>query len=227
MNNTVKSFVIFALGVGIGAVGTTIIIKDKYERLVQEEIASVRETRIRNYPDREKEDKVLVLPRDKYKRIVRNYNGMSDVEASNAIADPAELEHPMDDGEEYENYSKISDNANHKDDSLRPYVISIEEFSEEMNHFDKLTILYYEDDDTLADEGEEIIADVEGTVGTDNLTHFGENSDDPDIVYVRNENIQIDYEIIRLPKSYSKTVLGYRTEESRGHKVKRGEVVEE
>ena len=39
-----------------------------------------------------------------------------------------------------------------------------------------------------------IIEDVEGTVGTDSLTHFGEYEDDS--VFVRNDEKQIDYEIL-------------------------------
>jgi hypothetical protein len=133
----------------------------------------------------------------------------------------------MDDGEAYNKYSRISEKANNSRDTRKPYVIGVEEFSEDMTHFDKLTIYYYEDDDTLVEGGEDIITDVDWTIGNDSLDHFGDNSDDPDIVYVRNERISVDYEVIRLPKSYAETVLGYEKDEGKGRKVRRGEVDEE
>jgi hypothetical protein len=102
-----------------------------------------------------------------------------------------------------------------------PYVITTEEFSEGNDHYDKLTIYYYADDDTLVDDNEEIITDVIGTVGDQGLYSFGNGSDDPDVVYIRNEKRETDYEVICLNKSYSETVLGILPDEGKNRKIRR------
>jgi hypothetical protein len=130
--------------------------------------------------------------------------------SKNNDVDPAELERPSEDDDDQDEFRKISeDYYNHNKSEIKPYVITNEEFAEDMTHFDKLTIYYYEDDQTLADENEEIIQDVSSTVGDEALDKFGDGSDDPEIVYVRNEKMEIDYEVIRLSKSYKETVGGF------------------
>jgi hypothetical protein len=93
-----------------------------------------------------------------------------------------------------------------------PYVISVEEFQHDRQDFDKTTITYYDLDDTLCDEREQPIPDVDYVVGRDSLEHFGDRSDDPNIVYVRNEKLGTDYEVMRDMRSYTSAVLGYDDE---------------
>ena len=88
-----------------------------------------------------------------------------------------------------------------------PYVILTEEFNEGNPEYDKVSLAYYEEDDTLTDDNEEIIPNPEDIIGYA-LSCFGQDSNDPDIVYVRNEKLGIDYEVCRIPKSYQATVLG-------------------
>lgn len=88
------------------------------------------------------------------------------------------------------------------------YIISSEQFYEECQEHDKLTITYYAYDTTLADEDEAIMHDVTGTVGDEALFNFGYRSDDDNVVYVRNEKLGIDYEVVRTMASYSEEVLG-------------------
>jgi hypothetical protein len=126
------------------------------------------------------------------------------------------------DEEKYHEYEKVSEEANNKTDFC-PYIITLEQL-EEKEHYDKLSISYYEDDDTLVDENEEVIADPVSIVGNDALNNFGEGSDDPEIVYVRNEKLETDYEVIRLSKSYAITVLGIEPEEGERRKIRRGVV---
>lgn len=236
MNSFVKNVLIFAAGASIGALVAGVMTKNKYEQLIEEEVASVlemterRKTRavkedkdeenseekeIRQPIERKKEDKVVELKKRQYNRIASIYvpPGMD--------IDGDRVESREDEREERDRYEKISAEANKLSDNA-PYVISIQEFSEEKDHFDKITIYYYEDDDTLTDADEEIIADIAGTVGDEALFCFDENID---AVYVRNERISTDYEVIRLPKSYSETVLGYNST-NRQAKVRRRDLDE-
>lgn len=218
MNNTIKNVLIFVVGAGIGSAATYKILRDKYALIAQEEIDSVKENFAKRFND-EADEYVLQLYNDMYKEVKET---IEEEEAEKTIADeepkknlvyrrtlgrvdyskidPAENMSPPEDEPGVEAYAEYDDQE--------PYVISIDEFGEEMVHFDKLTIYYYEEDDTLADEQEEIIDDPNAIVGDESLTRFGDKSDDSDIVYVRNERISVDYEVIRLHKSYQESVLG-------------------
>lgn len=83
----------------------------------------------------------------------------------------------------------------------RPYVISPEEFDE--NGYDVVSLTYYADK-VLANDMGEIVDDVDGTIGIDSLDHFGEYEDDS--VFVRDDELKIDYEILLDPKNYSDLV---------------------
>lgn len=91
----------------------------------------------------------------------------------------------------------------------RPYVISVDEFMNDNPEYDKTTITYFEGDDTLCDEREEIVPDVEGVITTDALAHFGNMSNDRNVVYVRNDRISTDFEIIRDKRNWHEVVAGF------------------
>lgn len=95
-----------------------------------------------------------------------------------------------------------------------PYVISVKDFMEDRLEYDKVTLSYFEDDDVLCDEREEVIPNVDATVGSDALTRFGYLSEDSKIVYVRNERTKTDFEVLRDSGSYSEIVLGFKEETS-------------
>jgi hypothetical protein len=92
-------------------------------------------------------------------------------------------------------------------DEMAPHVITIDQWSDSnYDHFDKISIMYYEGDETLVDERDEIIPDINKCIG-DAFLHFGEGSDDPEQVYVRNGNLRSDFEVTRSADSYSRDVL--------------------
>lgn len=73
-----------------------------------------------------------------------------------------------------------------------PYVITPEEFGENED-YNTVSLTYYADH-ILTYEDDEIVEDVDGLVGEDSLTHFGEYEDDS--VFVRNDVCKTDYEIL-------------------------------
>lgn len=91
---------------------------------------------------------------------------------------------------------------------LPPHVISLGEFYNERPEYDKITIDWYEPDNTYLDEREEIIGDITSYVGLNAGNLFKDNGpqDDPDIRFVRNEKYGSDYEIIRHHRSYRETM---------------------
>ena len=93
--------------------------------------------------------------------------------------------------------------------SLTPYIISKEEFLQAETDFPQSTLTYYAGDDILSDEKDGTIDDAEFVVGTSNLQRFGHGSDDGNVVYIRNENLKMDFEIIHSEGKYAVEVQGH------------------
>lgn len=89
-----------------------------------------------------------------------------------------------------------------------PYVIHQDEFVEGERGYTKVTYTYYAPDDVLVDEADEHpVPHGDLVVGQDNLK-FGHGTDDVDVVFVRNDRLEIDIEICRTHKSYEEEALG-------------------
>lgn len=82
-----------------------------------------------------------------------------------------------------------------------PYVISREEFYLDTNTNNNCVLTYRENIDELSipNDGTNPIKinEVELVVG-DALQHFGELSGDPNVVYVRNPEFNVDFEVVRI-----------------------------
>lgn len=102
-----------------------------------------------------------------------------------------------------------------------PYVISFEEFNENEPGHEQITLAYYAEDDTLADEKDQPVDNTDYLVGDDNLLRFGAGSHDRKVVYIRNERIDVDFEVVRSGGSYKKEVLGFDEETELRHSHRR------
>ena len=226
MNTGVKNVLIFVSGAAIGGIITGSFVRGAYEEIItymKEDLADARGEAID--PKIEDEEDTIVetnqfgeqkivplkqnsLVTNKNKRLKKNYNTQSEVDLSTLAKKykTADLEE--------------------KEIIPEPYVISLEEFSEEKDNFDKTTLYYYELDDTLTEQNDEIITDIYSTIGDNALSSFGEDSQDPEIVYVRNEKISTDYEVVRHDASYATVVLGYKDDDKK-RVNKRSELDEE
>lgn len=95
----------------------------------------------------------------------------------------------------------------------RPYIITIAQFMTDGVHEDnKVSLLYFEEDGQLVDEREALVSEIERTVGENNLQNFGLGSKDRNALYVRNERLDCDFEIIRDSRSFSEVILGVKPE---------------
>lgn len=103
-----------------------------------------------------------------------------------------------------------------------PYLISRQEFVEETG-FDKDQLTYYAEDDTLIDSDGDVLTEVDGMVGYDNLDTMKE----ADLIYVRNERLMMCYEIEVLQRSYAEDVLGMKPERKTRKSKRRSEEDEE
>lgn len=92
----------------------------------------------------------------------------------------------------------------------QPYMITQEQFLTNNLEHDQTTVTYYEEDEVLADERDSPINDKERTVGVEHLEKFGYGSGDNHIAYVRNESMEMDFEITHSEGSYTQEVLGFK-----------------
>lgn len=92
-----------------------------------------------------------------------------------------------------------------------PYVIHIDE-KDAFEDYSDMSLTYYEADDVLCNERDEIVPHEERDqlVGEKNLNRFGHGSNDPSIVYIRNDRLEMVMEVVRSPNSYSEEVHGIR-----------------
>lgn len=86
-----------------------------------------------------------------------------------------------------------------------PYIIHRDEFFGEEEGYSQSTITWYAGDDILCDENDAPIYNPERIVGT---LIFGHGSNDPNVVYVRNDRLQAEYEVLRDDGHYVTEILG-------------------
>ena len=185
-----KNLLYFVTGAAIGSVVTWKLIEKKYKDLADEEIESVKET-FKNRKqikinDKETSEKFITKykdSKDNIEDIVSNekYN----IENKEEVDDECNYTIDVDEGVEFVN----------------PHIITPEEFGE-YNEYKIKTLIYYADN-VLTDEDDNPITslEMEEMIGIDALDHFGEYENDS--VYVRDENNEIDYEILRSEKMFS------------------------
>lgn len=95
-----------------------------------------------------------------------------------------------------------------RDERGEIYVLTGDEYEENETDYQQVTLTFYSKDGVLTDIHEDRIEDIESIIGTDALREFGQHCDDDNVVHVRNERLQLEYEIVRSPSSYAQEVLG-------------------
>lgn len=220
-------------GAVVGA-GTTYLVlnaklKAHYEAIVEEEIASVKQTfkvlrkegeyatpeaAVEAIIPKNNPADIIVKGRAHAERII-DYAGYSSKREPEEDTDFPETSGPA----ENENGSFSVFDTPEVDpedvtlwdrDPEKPYVISVSEFMTDKMEFDKLTLTYYDEDEVLSDERDTQFRDVDGLIGEDSLGHFGKGSNSPDILYCRNESLNTDFEVIKDARSYSEVILGVK-----------------
>lgn len=179
MYDVAKFNFVFTLGFAVGVLSTWGYLKKKYEILAQEEINSVKSVFSK-----------------------KNYEKQGE-KITEALKD--ELNDPdykvIDEVKKYDTYMEKPENdeLKPKNDRLdKPYVISPDAFGE-FENYERIGLIYYSDN-VLTDEDDEIVDDIENIVGFEALSHFGEYEEDS--VYVRNDRIKCDFEILKDNKEY-------------------------
>lgn len=185
-----KNVIMFALGAATGSLITWKLVEKKYKDLADEEIASV----VERFKNREKEEM------EQHTEIVREF--LEDEFVPEDQNGNEELQEEVeklgyfysDEGVTLDKYTVKVDNG---EEFVAPYIISPQEYGEK-DDWDIKSWEYYSDG-VLVDETGEIVGNPGDIIGNA-LEHFGDYDDDS--VYVRNENIECDYEILKLEKNF-------------------------
>lgn len=181
MNDKLSSVIIFCGGVFIGGFLTWDFFKTKYEKIADEEIASVKETFEHREPRADKNYKVeeAFKGNDAYINII--------------------------DSNSYRNYSNTAIETDKKggtaDMELKhPYVITPEQYEDNVD-YTKVSLTWY-NDEVLEDDWGNVL-DPDDVIGSDALKTFGQY--EKDSVFVRDDDEQIDYEVLLDTRSYKET----------------------
>ena len=211
-NMLAKAF-IFVAGATIGSVVTWKVLKNKYEQITQEEIKSVKEEYSRL-------TKLMRMEIDACHRVTEAHTEDEVTDNDDSIDNNYDFSEPENNQVEYHKltskYRGTPDESenNEEGDEIRdddlpfingPYVISPDEFASSPPGYSACPIDYYKDG-ILAD-GWGVKLNIEETIGEDAINHFGDYVDD--VVHVRNERTQIDYEVTRDPRTYKEAEWAY------------------
>lgn len=193
MKLTLSNAMFFAAGAAVGATVAWKILETKFNQMIDEivhdEVESVKESLGRLYGDEdtkeENTDKIIANEKPDIREFMKEYNSKV-----NNLG--------------YSSYSKDSTQLTDEDVIVvmeRPYVVSPSEFGE--LDYDTISLTYYSDG-VLTDDLDNPIEDVDDTVGIDFAEHFGEYEDDS--VFIRNDRLRSDFEILRDLRNYSDVV---------------------
>lgn len=102
-----------------------------------------------------------------------------------------------------------------------PYIIHKEEYNSTPEGYERHTLTYFEGDDVLSDERDKVMEDQDEVIGLGNLSKFGIGSGDPNIVYIRNEKLKVDIELVHSDGRYATEVHGFQPDELQHSSMRR------
>lgn len=210
----------FTVGVGIGLVGGYFIaqsrLKTKYEKIAEDEIAEMRKHyRAKTESSEEKKPLDEVMAERGYKTKLEGPD-----ETVFVKVEPAPPAPPLASAGEGDVWDYEVEVASRQEGV--PYVIHYDEWRENENDHNQVQITYFEGDDVLSDERDGVIDDQDAMVGLGNLSKFGHGSKDALTVYVRNDELGIDFEITHTNGKYATEVQGFSEDELKhSHKIQR------
>lgn len=194
----------FVTGSVIGATVSWIVTKNAYQKKNQEDVNSVREFY------KQKEKNLVTDLQMKYGFEIEEVEKKDETRKTGDVSlnDISSRSGPGSKIDYTKFYKDLSDDP--PDDILAetpkpklppeavPYVINPEEFGGD--DYEPVSLTYYADG-VLVDEDDEPVESIDEVVGRESLKRFGEF--EADTVFVRNERLKCDYEVLRDNRKYS------------------------
>lgn len=218
--NALKSTIIFAGGVLIGVAASKVYFEDKYKKKADEEIESVKEYYRKKTMSIKPDLKVLdgaavTLSKDgltpeeleKAKAVADDimskysYSNISKKKTDSVEKKTEEVSNIFDKEQKLAESEHPLDSVDRNDSA--PYSVEAIDFANNEHFYDQSSLTYYTEDESLVNESEELV-DVDFLIGEENLKIFAESDDDE--MYIRNDRLGIDFEIIKINGSYAEEI---------------------
>lgn len=205
----------YFFGAAVGSLITGYLVKDHYRRVADEEIASMKEVmknRVDEFCDKHFEDKINDIFEEKAVEeeedkpsasaepvnYAAKYRGGG--EADDILDSLKDSVHPTDDGE----VASVSKKKNKKKKGAR--IIKVDNYDADPQ-YKKMVVYYYIGDDAVADEYDDdilkggddrVLGKVSDFVPLEVINKYGfRDNDDEAVIYIRNEDIMYDFEVIK------------------------------
>lgn len=193
MKSKLINVFMFAAGAAVGSAVTWKIVKTKYEQIIQEEIDSVKEVFAeRMCASQEQGDEEPTDDEVDPEQI--NWDDLEDLDEED---DDEPVEEDLNDYQRLVNtYTEQKGGA--EEMGTAPYVISPYDYGE-LDDYEQVEFTYYLDNILEDDEGH-IVTNADELIGPKALNTFGEYEDDA--VFVRNDMLRTDFQILRDPRTY-------------------------
>ena len=183
-----REVLIFVSGVTIGGFLGYKIIEKKYNDKLEIEVNRRIDEYVLNNKKEEKHTEPMKIKKENtvdkinYNNVTKNYISSEDNEEKEEKEDNGKEDEP-----EVDDY--ISD-----DSSRDPYEIAEEEYDDTSNDFEKESLYYYRGNYTLVDDSDNVVdvEDADILLGSGWVDLMNENG----IIYIRNEKVKTDYEIV-------------------------------
>jgi hypothetical protein len=218
-----KEVLIGAAGVGVGYLVARNQLEKRYARLLDEEVRRTKEffegTQGEEYAGPEEPEFM--------EQAIQTAEALTEYSGGETVVNPAVLAQEV--TKTVTAYNKpgapsIEDKASDIEsnvaatptdpDARAPYMIPFAEFDANETQADQITVSFFAGDGIVIDEDDNVVTPdrVEQIIGTDNLNRFGTLTTDPDmepnVIYVRCERFNMDFEVTRSPGKHSVEVLG-------------------
>lgn len=105
---------------------------------------------------------------------------------------------------------------------FEPYIITEEEYLQNEMDYEQASLTYYDGDGVLSDDEDIPVPDSDALIGDDHLVRFGHGSKSENVVFVRNDRLEMEFEIERSFGSYAQEVAGFGEEDEIKHSDSRG-----
>lgn len=190
MNKGFVAFLAFSCGGAVGFLTGKKLLEQHYHQIVQEEIDSVKQA-FRRQMKRER------IPSKGEKNVSKKKENVD-------MNKPSEK--TKNERKDYRAYYPESKTASTKEspkeeENTKPYIIPPEEF-DTITGYEAISLTLYADG-TVADDDDNAMSeeDIAETITRENLNHFGEYEQDS--VFVRNDDMRTDYEILLDERTYN------------------------
>lgn len=232
MKESVKFVGGFLLGAGIGfVVGRKFSEKqlsEQYDKMLEEETAGMKEfyshSKEKTFKTPEEAVAALIPEAAQDPRVKKDKVQYHKIVKENYVPDEPSDEELAADGKDAacEIDETVHQNVFQESrDPEKPYIITQDEFMTNETGYVQATLTYHAKGGVLTDDRDDVFENGPTVLGDEFPSRFGQDSSDENVVHVRNEPLQMEFEVVRSDLSYDEAVLGVDYDEAPHKRARR------